>query len=251
MPALDVDVSLHYELGGSGWPVVLLHGFTSSFRGNWHRRGWPDLLARNGFRVVGLDFRSHGESERVYDANAVTTDVLARDVVALLDHLEIARTSVFGFSMGGGVALRLAMDDPERVERLVVAGVGDAALNRLHDPRQIADVLAAFEAEAPSATAPPVARAIRRSAELGGGDAAALAPFLRNGGWPGGIGVERAVRVPALIVVAASDQYMPQVDELLRLVPHAQVERVAEGDHYTVLDDESVRAAVVRFLKGG
>src|SRR6266545_1406140 len=184
MPALNVDgLTLHYDVRGSGAPVVLLHGFTSSLAGNWGRRGWIDFLADGGYRVVGLDFPSHGESERVYDASRVTTEKLAADVVALLDHLDIDRADLFGFSMGGGVALRLAMDHADRVGRVVVSGVGDAALSRLHDPRQIAEIRAAFEAGSPGEIASPAAQAIRRSAETGGNDLKALAPFLRNGGW--------------------------------------------------------------------
>jgi pimeloyl-ACP methyl ester carboxylesterase len=115
MPALVVrNATLHYDGRGSGAPVVLLHGFTSSHAGNWGRRGWVDLLAENGFRVVGLDFPSHGRSERVYEAVRVTTERLAADVVALLDQLAIDRADLIGFSMGGGVALQLAGDYPER-----------------------------------------------------------------------------------------------------------------------------------------
>jgi alpha-beta hydrolase superfamily lysophospholipase len=118
MPALRVDdIALDYDVRGGGAPIVLLHGFTSSHAGNWGRRGWIDLLADNGFRVVGLDFPSHSESERVYDASRVTTDRLAAEVVAVLDHLDIERPDLFGFSMGGGVALKLAMDHRQRPAR--------------------------------------------------------------------------------------------------------------------------------------
>jgi pimeloyl-ACP methyl ester carboxylesterase len=249
VPLLENDgVALHYEVTGSGAPVVLLHGFTSSLAGTWGRRGWIDFLTDNGFRVLGLDFRSHGGSDRVHDASRLTTEKLAADVVALLDHVGVARGAVWGFSMGGGVALHLAMHDPERVERVVVTGVGDAAVNRLHDRRQIAEILAAFEAESAAAVISPTAQAIRRSAEAAGNDPKALAPFLRCGGWPGGLVEQRPVTAPVLLVVADEDQYMAEVDELVRWLPHAHVERLARRDHYSVLDDERLRTTVLRFL---
>ena len=244
-------VRLHYETYGRGRPVVLLHGFTSSFANNWVRRGWVDLLVGSGFRVVGLDFRSHGDSDRLYDERVVTTYALAADVVALLDYLDIRRAAVFGFSMGGGVALKLAIDQPARIDRVAVCGVGDAALNRLHDPQQIAEILAAFEAQALGEILSPSAKAIRRGADLGGNDLAALAAFLRTGGWPGGLDNELPVRAPVLLVVAADDQYMGGVDELSRWLRHARVKRVPGRDHYTVLDDDEIRASVVAFLRGG
>jgi pimeloyl-ACP methyl ester carboxylesterase len=67
MPTQHVDgLGLHHDVHGC-WrdqPIALLHGFTSSHGGNWGRRGWMDLLAERGFRVVGLDFPGHGKSER-------------------------------------------------------------------------------------------------------------------------------------------------------------------------------------------
>ena len=241
------DVALHYAVRGEGRPVALLHGFTSSHTGNWGR-GWIDLLADRGFRVVGLDFPSHGKSGRVYDSARVTTDRLARDVVALLDELEIERADLFGFSMGGGVALKLASEHPDRSARVVVSGVGDAALNRLHDPREIADIRAAFEADAADDIASPTAQAIRQRAQLGGNDLKALAPFLRNGGWPGALDAEQPVQASVLLIVADDDQFMGEVGELSRWLAHAEVIRVPGCDHYTVLNDETVRNGVLDFL---
>jgi pimeloyl-ACP methyl ester carboxylesterase len=251
MPSLRVDgIALHHDLRGTGESIVLLHGFTSSLAGNWDRRGWIDFLAGNGHRVVALDFRSHGRSARVYEASRVTTERLAADVVALLDHLDTERADLFGFSMGGGVALQMAKDYPERVGRLVVSGVGDAAVNCLHDPRQIADILGAFEAESVTAIESPTAQAIRRSAELGGNDLRALAPFLRNGGWPGGLDAQRTVAAPVLLLVAEDDQYMAGTAELERWLSHAAVERITGRDHYTVLDDDRASESALRFLRG-
>ena len=251
MPFLDVDgLALHYDVRGDGEPIVLLHGFTSSFGGNWERRGWVAFLAASGFRVMGLDFRSHGRSDRVFTPGKCTTATLANDVVRLLDHLHVDRAHVFGFSMGGGVALELAMDEPERVGRVVVGGVGDAALNPFHEPSEIDDIITAFEGRSPNAIASPTARRLRRNAEAAGNDLAALVPFLRNGGWPGGLDPSRSVTAPVLLLVAEQDQYMRDVNELVGWLAHARVQRVP-ADHYAVLDDDTVRAGVVRFLHGG
>jgi pimeloyl-ACP methyl ester carboxylesterase len=241
-------VGLHYELRGTGDPIVLLHGFTTSLVGNWERQGWLELLAREGFCAVALDFPSHGRSQRVYEPRACTTATLAGYVVSLLDRLEIERADLFGFSMGGGVALHLAMHHAERVRRVVVGGVGDAAVNALHDPRRIAGIAAAFESDSVTDRASPLGRRLRRNAELAGNDLDALLPFLRCGGWPGGLEHLRPVAAPVLLIVAEQDQYMAGVDEILRWLPDVEVVRAAGRDHHGVLADPTVHARVLDFV---
>jgi pimeloyl-ACP methyl ester carboxylesterase len=130
VPSFDVDgLTLYYETRGTGPAVVLLHGFTS--RGtSWTRLGWLDPLAESGFQAIAPDARSHGRSGRIYEPALCSTEKLAADVLALLDHLGVRSAALFGFSMGGGTALRAAMDKPERVKAVVVGGVGDSALNQ-------------------------------------------------------------------------------------------------------------------------
>ena len=245
------DVGLHYRVRGRGDTVVLLHGFTSSLVGTWERPGWLDELARAGFRALALDLRSHGRSDRVYEPGECTTATLAADVVALLDHAGVESADVFGFSLGGGLALQLAMDAPARVRRLVVGGVGDAAINARHDPAEIAEIARAFEASTVEDVASPLGRRLRKNAELAGNDLRALLPFLRTGGWPGGLGALRPVAAPLLLVVAGEDQYMAGVDALLRWLSHAEVVGAPGRDHHTVLSDPTVRERVVAFLRGG
>ena len=126
-------------------------------------------------------------------------------------------------------------------------GVGDAALNRLHDPSEIAELLAAFEAETADEVFSANAWRIRRNAESAGNELKALLPFLHGGGWPGGIREERPITAPVLVIVAEQDQYMRGVDELLRWLAHADVLRVS-SDHHTILDQEAVRVRVIAFL---
>jgi pimeloyl-ACP methyl ester carboxylesterase len=227
---------------------VLLHGFTSSSSLGWERTGWTDLLTASGFRVVTLDVRSHGDSDRVYTASACATPTLASDVAALLDHLDLPRASVFGFSMGGGIALQLAIDHPGRVPRLVVGGVGDAAINGLHDAAEVGAIADAFEADAPRDDSTTPWR-LRRIAEAAGNDLRALLPFLRGGGWPGGLAELRAPAVPLLLLVAGRDQYMRTTTELRRRLPQAEVLEVPRRDHHDVLLDAGARARVVDFLR--
>ena len=231
-------------------PVVLLHGFTS--RGSsWERHGWVDLLTDAGLRVITPDLRGHGSSEPVLGPADCSTEALAADVVALLDELEIAQASLFGFSMGGGVALQVAIDRPERVARLAIAGVGDAAINELHDPADIAELAEAFAADPANVPAGTSAARIRRNAELAGNDPRALLPFLEQGGWPGGLSRVEPVQVPTLVVVAEADEHMAAADALLDRLAPAEVVRLPGKGHYEVLEDATAKREVAGFLAGG
>jgi pimeloyl-ACP methyl ester carboxylesterase len=108
---------------GDGPPVVLLHGLGCG------RRMWFHQIRalRSRFRIIAYDQRGHGET----DAPAVAADYsaghLARDLVGVLDALNIERAAIVGFSLGGGSALALAASRPERVSRLVLADAGAGA----------------------------------------------------------------------------------------------------------------------------
>lgn len=106
---------------GSGRPVVLLHGISNSGRA-WGPQIPP--LVRAGFRVIVPDHAGHGASQPV--RRTVTVADIAADVLALLDHLQIGRADIVGLSLGGMAALQLALDEPERVSRLIVANSFDS-----------------------------------------------------------------------------------------------------------------------------
>ncbi|MGV9731418.1 alpha/beta fold hydrolase [Streptomyces albogriseolus] len=108
-------------------PLVLIHGWTAD------RHRWDHQTAHFSphRRVIRLDLRGHGEST---GAGAPTIDALARDVVALLDHLGVDRFIPVGHSMGGMTAQTLALTHPGRVERLVLVNV-QAVRRRQHPAR--------------------------------------------------------------------------------------------------------------------
>src|SRR5437879_5775524 len=107
-------VSIYYEAHGESRPIALVHGFSSSFQRNWKNTAWVEFLTKHGYQVIGLDVRGHGGSEKLYRPDAYATERMSGDLLNLLDHLNVARADLMGYSMGGGIVLRLAMDHPER-----------------------------------------------------------------------------------------------------------------------------------------
>ncbi|SBT45411.1 alpha/beta fold hydrolase [Micromonospora auratinigra] len=111
----DVNgVRLWYEVHGSGRPLVLLHGGYGSVE--TFARIRPALLARR--RVIAVDLPGHG---RTADGDRPWRyESMADDIAALLGHLDLPAVDLLGYSLGGGVALRAAIQHPARVRRLVL-----------------------------------------------------------------------------------------------------------------------------------
>jgi len=111
----DVNgLHLYYETYGSGAPLVLLHGGMLTIDLNF--ASLIPTLART-HTVIGVEMQGHGRTANI--DREITYANLATDIVALLDHLGIERAAVLGHSMGGGVALELAVNHPDRVSAIV------------------------------------------------------------------------------------------------------------------------------------
>lgn len=128
-------VAIHYEVHGSGQPLVLLSGQSNSL--HW----WDSVrgdFARD-FTVVATDNRGTGRSDKPQSADAYGTRRFAADVVSVLDDLGIGRAHVYGTSMGGRVAQWVAAEHAERVGRLVLGCTspgGKHAIERGPDVRR-------------------------------------------------------------------------------------------------------------------
>ena len=93
--------------------MVLVHGFASNAENNWGITGWLELLARD-HRVVALDCRGHGQSDKPHVAAAYASTLMEDDVTALMDHAGIRRALLMGYSMGGRISMGLLVRYPER-----------------------------------------------------------------------------------------------------------------------------------------
>ena len=126
MPTVENHgIQIHYEVHGSGHPVVLIHGGTVSFKLNYADFGWIETLNDSGLQVIGLDLRGHGQSGKPHEIESYGTSNLASDVIAVLDRLSLARASLVAYSIGTAVALHLLKSFPERFDRAALIATGD------------------------------------------------------------------------------------------------------------------------------
>ncbi len=113
-------IAIHFETTGSGRPLVLLHGGMGNLE-TWRMEGYVDDL-RQDHRLILVDARGHGLSERPHDPEAYRAIHHAADVMAVLDELGIERANVAGWSFGAAVALRIAATHPHRLESVAALG---------------------------------------------------------------------------------------------------------------------------------
>lgn len=119
MPStLNEDVRIYYEVAGTGPVLLLLHGVGSRGR-QWQKLGYVERFAPH-FTVVTVDQRGHGDSDRPDEVEAYAPARRMSDALAVLDAINATEAHVFGYSMGGRNAIRLAMEYPERVKSLVL-----------------------------------------------------------------------------------------------------------------------------------
>jgi pimeloyl-ACP methyl ester carboxylesterase len=110
---------------GAADTVFCVHGFASSTRDNWVNTGWVRDLTRAGYRVLAVDQRGHGASDKPHDPRDYTMPALVGDLVAVLDTYLLDEVMYAGYSLGGRVGWQLLVDVPHRVTRAVLGGIPD------------------------------------------------------------------------------------------------------------------------------
>ena len=117
------NVRLYYEEVGQGTPVLFVHEFAGD------HRSWEPQLREFGkrYRCIAYAARGYSPSDVPADPNAYSYKHMMRDCVAVLDHLGIERAHIVGLSMGGYTTLQVALNHPERVRSMVLAGTGSGS----------------------------------------------------------------------------------------------------------------------------
>jgi pimeloyl-ACP methyl ester carboxylesterase len=228
-----------------GRAVVLVHGFASSHMVNWVNTQWTKTLNHAGYRVVALDNRGHGESEKLYDPAAYSSQIMAQDVRALMDHLDIARAAVMGYSMGARISAHLALAHPERLEALLLGGLGIHLVEGVGLPLGIAD---AMEAPSLDGLSDPMQRMFRAFADATKSDLKALAACIRGSRQTLSAQEVATISVPTLVSVGTRDDVAGSGPELAALIPGGQSFAIEGRDHNLAVGDKTHKQAVVDFL---
>ena len=249
MPRLNRDgVNIHYEVHGSGPPLILTHGYSSTSE-MW--QGQITALSRH-HQLVLWDMRGHGQSDYPEDPAAYSEALTVGDIAALLDAVGAGQAIVGGLSLGGYMSLAFYRGHPERVRALLIIDTGpgfkkdearDAWNKRAHETADRFDreglaVLKSLSAE---------------RASVSHRDATGLARAARGMLTQRDAGVMEtlpAIRVPSLVVVGADDTpFLAASDYMAAKIPGAEKVTILAASHAANIDQpEAFNAAVLAFL---
>ena len=238
-------VEIAYLDEGEGDPILLVHGFASSKTVNWVYPTWVSELKKNGCRVIALDNRGHGDSAKLYDAGQYDIAIMAGDVMALMDHLQIARADIMGYSLGSRMTAVLARNHPQRLRSAILGGIGIGLIEGGGPGENVATAL-----EVPSLedVTDPVGRTFRAFADQTRSDRLALAACLRGSRRLMTKDEAAAIAVPVLIAVGTADEIAGSAAALGKIIPGAQVLDIPNRDHMRAVGDKVYKAGVADFL---
>ncbi len=238
----------YFDAGNPGGPAVLLiHGFASTAHVNWVYPGWVRTLGDAGYRVVALDNRGHGRSEKPHDPALYEPPLMAGDALALLDHLGIGTAHVFGYSMGARIAAYVMLADLGRVRSAIFGGLGIGLVEGVGDWDPIAEALLVDD---PAGVADEKGRMFRAFADQTGSDRKALAACIRTSRTTLTPAEVARFDVPVLIGIGTRDEIAGSGGELARLMPHASAIDIPRRDHMLAVGDKVFKAAALDFLAG-
>lgn len=251
-------VSLHYTVEGEGTPVILVHGVAVNADLNWRRPGITRALAKN-YQVISFDNRGHGRSDKPRGQEHYGLEMV-EDVVRLMDHLDIEKAHVIGYSMGGFITLKLLTEHPDRLLSAAPCGAGwehqDAdGLRRLE---AIANAL-----ESHGDYGPLLEEVGLRKKGFGRiqmfvmnrffrciNDEQAVADVMRSLSELEVSEAElRANMVPVLSIAGDADPLKRGVDNMEGILANHEIVIIPRGTHYTALNKRQMISALRDFLE--
>jgi pimeloyl-ACP methyl ester carboxylesterase len=240
------SVEIAFDDAGSGDPVLLIHGFASNGRVNWVDTGWVKALVDAGFRVITIDNRGHGESEKLYDPKFYEAAEMAGDACRLLDQLGIDRCCVMGYSMGARIAAFLAILYPERVRAAIFAGL---AANMIHGVDGGTEIAKGLEAASMADVTDLGAKAFRNFAEQTHSDLKALAACIKSSRVKITPEMLAQIRLPVLVVAGDQDIVSGEVAPLVAAIPGATGLTLRNRNHMNAVGDRHYKQEAIAFFK--
>ena len=243
-------MKIHYETFGDGYPIVLVHGYVLNITWNWVNSGLVDAL-KPIRRVVALDCRGHGQSDKPHDTEAYAVENMAGDVLNLMDHLGIEKADLFGYSMGAVISSHLLAYHGERFRSAVLTGPLIRFILGPTDEARAGVMADAMLADDISQITDPTARPFRALADaIPVSDRQALAACARSldESQPIAPADFAAVDIPVLIVNGENDDVAGNPDQLVAAIPGVRKVIIEGADHLVVFDPR-FKEPVLSFLE--
>lgn len=253
-------VEIFYTVQGDGEPVVLIHGFTASAMSNFGVVGITSGLSSK-YKVIAIDNRGHGASGKPHDPSAYG-EQMVNDVINLMDHLDIEKSSLVGYSMGGMITQKLITLYPERVVSAVVGGsgwVGDEGtplgenLSLLVDSLEAGNgigplIIALTPSGQPAPT--PELIAMTNQALMATNDPLALAAAVRGFGELSNVSsLElRSNTIPLVYVVGELDPLKADVERAMGVASNARSIVLPASDHMSAVAHPMLLESIQSFL---
>lgn len=252
-------VKIRYVVEGEGEPFVLIHGFTGSVERPWKISGVFQDLTKD-YQVIALDCRGHGKSGKPHEPSAYGP-AMSRDVANLLDHLEIDKAHIAGYSMGAIITLHFLINYPEKCLSAVVGGHGwtDPSNERPASSNSVAEALEngeglrpLIELLTPEGEPPPSDERVEQISAmiLATNDPLALAAVSR--GIPNLYVSKDQLKgnvVPTLGIVGENDPLRAKTEAMAENMPHTDIVVVTGANHATAITNPMFVESMRKFLE--
>lgn len=228
---------IYYESVGGGTPVVLVHGFIVNSQ-SWKKTALYADLVNKGYRVIIMDLRGNGRSDKPQDSTAYDNDAEAKDIMGLLSKLQVHHYYAVGYSRGSIITARLLVLD-KRVKAAVMGGMGTDFTNP-EWPRRIMFYHALRGDDIPEMK--PVIDNITRQ----GLDRMALA-WMQRSQPSTSQALLKKIKQPVLVICGEQDSDNGSAENLSKLFRHS-VFKTVPGDHGGAYHTPAFAEAVIQFL---
>lgn len=235
-------IKIFYQVTGHGHPMILVHGWGTSSAINWENTGWVDKL-KNHRKVITIDIRGHGKSEKPHVQSVYSYSLMAHDVLGLMDHLGIEKADFIGYSMGSFIGAYLLGHHSDRFTSMIWGGIGDETPLSTGLSQVIAATLRAgkligdfFHVSDPYFDLESLALSCLQMWPEG---------FPRTLGGPGLM----TSAVPVLVINGGEDRpYVETDQDLVKMIPGAQLIRIPGRNHLTTFQDKRFFKAIKKWL---
>ena len=236
-----------YSWGDDALPtVVVVHGFASNTKDNWVSTGWVRDLLRAGFRVLGLDQRGHGASDKPHRGRDYDLSQLAGDVEVVLDTYLVDTARYVGYSLGARVGWEVLQDFSDRITRGVLGGVPDGIPLARLDIEQVR----ALVTDGTPVTDPVTQNYIALTERVPGNDVRALLAIAEGLRGSGRVDPDpaHAPSQPVLFATGSLDAIIEGSRALAAASPHGRFVEIPDRHHFNAPGSRVFRQAAIEFL---